>query len=401
MKEKEKGLSGIFLIRCSIGRPCEYACEFEVQKINRKYSIMQSINFKKEYDIVVCGAGVSGISAAVTASRKGAKVALLEKTIIPGGLATSGLINYFLPLCDGNGNQILFGLAEELLKLSIKYGPGSIPPGWNGDGKKKISRYLVNFSPASFVLALDELLEENGVDVWYDTSVTDVNVDSTKIKSVEVFNKSGKGIIEAKSFIDATGDADIAKFAGCELIEGTNSLSIWAIQASLKQASKAVKFDDPELLNNVLRLGADDSGKGLPEGEKAWKGISGKNVTEFTIKSRKLLLDHYKKLNNDSQYPLTLPTIPQFRTTRRIVGRDTIKDSDVNVKIENSIGVVPDWRGTGKSLEIAQGALRPERIDNLFVAGRIISAESDAWEILRVIPAAAHTGELAGKLALD
>lgn len=362
---------------------------------------MNKTFFQRKYDIVVCGAGLAGIAAAVTASRKGTKVALIEKTIIPGGLATSGLINIFLPLCDGKGNQVLFGLPEELLKLSIKYGPGSIPPGWNGDPKKKISRYRVNFSPASFVLALDEFLEENNVDVWYDTSVTDVNVNSGKITSIEVFNKSGKGEIQAKNFIDATGDADIAKFADCETIEGENCLSIWAIEASMKKAESAAKFNDPEILNNFIRLGADENGKGHPEGETKSKGINGKKVSEFTIKSRKLLLDHYKKMKDESTFPLTLPTMPLFRTTRRIVGRDTIKDSDVNKKIPNSIGAVPDWRGTGKILEITEGALRPNNIDNLFVAGRIISAEPDAGEISRVIPAAAHTGELAGKLAGD
>ena len=362
---------------------------------------MQSFNFKKEYDIVVCGAGVAGIAAAVTASREGAKVALIEKTILPGGLATSGLINIFLPLCDGNGNQVIFGITEELLKLSIKYGPGSIPPGWGGDGKNKISRYMVNYSPASFVLALDEFLEENNVDVWYDTVVSDAIVDSGKIQSVELFNKSGKGEIQAKSFIDATGDADIANFAGCKLIEGTNNLSIWAIQASLNQAAKAVKFDDPEMLNNFVRLGADDSGKGHLKGEKKWKGIDGRNVSEHCLESRKLLLDHYKKQNDNSTFPLTLPTMPLFRTTRRIVGRDTIKDSDANIEPPDSIGEVPDWREPGKVWQISEGALRPEKIENLFAAGRIISAESDAWEVFRVIPAAAHTGELAGKLAVE
>jgi hypothetical protein len=361
---------------------------------------MKNCFFKSEYDIVVCGAGVAGIAAAVTASRAGAKVALIEKTILPGGLATSGLINIFLPLCDGNGNQIISGITEELFKLSIKYGPGAIPPGWGGDGKNKISRYIVHYSPASFVLALDEFLEENNVDVWYDTTVTDTNVDSKTITALEVFNKSGKGEIQAKSFIDATGDADIANFAGCDLIKGTNNLSIWAIQASLDQAEKAVRFDDPELLNNFVRLGADDSGKGHPEGEKTWKGINGRNVSEFSIKSRKLLLDHYKKQNDESQYPLTLPTIPLFRTTRRIVGRDTVKDSDANKEIKGALGQVPDWREAGKILQITEGALRPENIDNLFAAGRIISAENDAWEVFRVIPAAAHTGELAGKLAV-
>jgi flavin-dependent dehydrogenase len=85
------------------------------------------IAFEQEYDVVVCGGGVAGIAAALQAARRGCKTALVEKTIMPGGLATSGIILLYLPLCDGNGTQVTFGIAEELLRLSIRYGPGSVP----------------------------------------------------------------------------------------------------------------------------------------------------------------------------------------------------------------------------------------------------------------------------------
>ena len=45
-----------------------------------------------------------------------------------GGLATLGLINYFVPMCNGRGKQIIFGMAQELVELSIRYGYGEIPP---------------------------------------------------------------------------------------------------------------------------------------------------------------------------------------------------------------------------------------------------------------------------------
>ncbi len=364
-----------------------------------------SYAFKKQYDIVVGGAGVAGIAAAVESARAGAKVALIEKTILPGGLATSGLINIFLPLCDGNGNQIIFGIAEELLKLSVKYGPGAIPPGWNGHGRKKVNRYMVKFSPAAFVLALDEFLEENKIDIWYDTSITGVEINVRKITGVEVFNKSGKGLVEANCFIDTTGDADIANFADCKIVEGENNMSIWAVQASIQKAQSAIKFNDSDLLNDIVRIGADDLGKGHPDGEKTWKGINGKNVTEYSIKTRQYLLEHFKKQISEktgqAPFPLTLPSIPQFRKTRRIAGCETIKPSDANNRIKNTIGAIPDWREAGKKWTIPEGALVPKNIDNLFAAGRIISTEGDAWEAFRVIPAAALTGELAGRLAFE
>ncbi len=53
---------------------------------------------------------------------------------MPGGLSTLGLVTIYLPLCDGMGNQLSFGIAEELLKLSVRYGAaGPLPEAWLRD----------------------------------------------------------------------------------------------------------------------------------------------------------------------------------------------------------------------------------------------------------------------------
>jgi len=360
----------------------------------------------KKYDVIIGGAGVAGISAALYLARSGFKVALVEKTVLPGGLATSGLVNIFLPLCDGNGKQILFGLPEELLKISVNYSPTRLPQGWGTVPGEKISRYLTKFSPASFVLALDKIIEHENIDIWYDSLITDVEMDKNRIKGVYLHNKSGKLFLEGKVTIDATGDADIAKLAGAELIEGKNHLSIWALQASQEQAANAVKYNDSEMLLNMVRLGANDTGEGAPDKSKTPIGINGKSVTSSVLDSRKLLREYFdSKSNSDptkQPFPITLPTMPIFRTTRRIVGRETILNKNVNVKIKNSIADAPDWRRKGDIWQIPLGALLPEKINGLITAGRIISAEEgDAWGACRVIPVAALTGELAGKAAAD
>ena len=76
----------------------------------------------KQYDVAVCGGGFAGISAALAAAREGKSVVLFEKEYMLGGLGTAGLVTIYLPLCDGYGHQVSFGIAEELLKLSITYG---------------------------------------------------------------------------------------------------------------------------------------------------------------------------------------------------------------------------------------------------------------------------------------
>ena len=73
-------------------------------------------------DVLVCGGGFAGIAAALSAARSGKRVILLEKTYTLGGLGTAGLVTIYLPLCDGMGQQVSFGIAEELFRLSISMG---------------------------------------------------------------------------------------------------------------------------------------------------------------------------------------------------------------------------------------------------------------------------------------
>ena len=72
-----------------------------------------------ECDVLVAGGGIAGISAALAAARAGAKVTLLERGFMLGGLATAGLVTIYLPLDDGMGHQASFGIAEELLRLAL------------------------------------------------------------------------------------------------------------------------------------------------------------------------------------------------------------------------------------------------------------------------------------------
>ena len=82
---------------------------------------------KGMFDVIVVGGGIAGVSAAVSAARCGADVLLLEKQMNLGGLATIGLISWYEPLCDGVGKQMIFGMAEELIKLSAKYSFDNLP----------------------------------------------------------------------------------------------------------------------------------------------------------------------------------------------------------------------------------------------------------------------------------
>ena len=355
------------------------------------------MNFSKEYDVVVAGGGIAGVAAAVASARRGVKTALIEKTVFAGGLATAGIVYIYLPLCDGNGTQVTFGLAEELLKESIKYGPGNIPENWrdqkNADEPK---RYRVCFSPASYMLALDEILLKAGVDIWYDTLITDTGVENGKLKSVEVCNKSGKGLINAKCFVDATGDSDLAHLSGLNCPVEDNALAIWAIER-LESDARETSIFGKDIFG--FHGGSNISAK------MGQIGINGKLVSEFVLngreKYREYLTDSYNsgKHDRNSHFPLKLPAMAQFRMTRRIDGEFTLSDGMEWKGFEDSIGLAADWRKPGSVWEIPYRSLVPKGINGLLAAGRCIASEGDAWEVTRVIPIAALTGEAAGVAA--
>ena len=75
---------------------------------------------RRKYDHVVVGGGFAGVAAALASARAGAKTCLLERTNVLGGLSTQGHIIVFMPLCDGYGRQVTFGIPEELLRLPMK-----------------------------------------------------------------------------------------------------------------------------------------------------------------------------------------------------------------------------------------------------------------------------------------
>ena len=196
-------------------------------------------NIKSE--IVVCGGGTAGCAAALSAARMGRKVILIEKLAILGGLATAGNVLIYLPLCDGYGKQVIHGVSEELLLASLKYGPGEVND-WQGfvdeetgDWEQGKGRYMACFNPASLVLAMNELLHEAGVDVWYDTVVTKACKEGDRISGVECYNKSGMHHIEADCYIDATGDADLAVSVGVPYNSDKNHISTWALEVSPKK----------------------------------------------------------------------------------------------------------------------------------------------------------------------
>ncbi len=344
------------------------------------------------YDVVVVGGGVAGAAAAVAAARNGADVCLIEKENALGGLATLGLVVIYLPICDGRGHQVIAGLGEELLRLSLKYGPGSIPACWAEDlpaAERKKMRYRVTFNPASYMLSLEELLLEEGVTLAYDSRFCGAHKDGDgSVDHVIIENKSGRLALSCAVVVDASGDADVAHSAGENTVSlDTNRRSGWFFSFDGKEA-KLRQAGDPLYLD-------------LPPGRKTYAGDNWRDVTQMNIESRRLAMEKLKeeKTLESGGYPMMIPVIPQFRMTRRLSGDFELDDTEGQQPPEDTIGLTGDWRRSGPVFPIPYRCLTGCSSGNLLTAGRCISVTDSMWDITRAIPACVVTGEAAGTAA--
>ena len=137
------------------------------------------------------------------------------------------------------------------------------------------------------------------------------------------------------------------------------------------------------------------NGKGHPEGLHHFTGIENEERSEFIRLGQKLLLDKIQAKPQNETCLYTLPGMPQLRMIRCITGKETFTAENGKHSV-SSIGAVGDFRHPGRHYEFPLGIIYNNNFPNILAAGRIVSAEADGWEITRVIPSAALTGEAAG-----
>ena len=205
-------------------------------------TITKKLVKKKEYDIIVCGGGVAGVAAAVTAANQGNSVLLIEKSNVLGGLATMGLINLFVPMCNGRGKQIIFGLCEKWLRMSAEYGYDTIPDVWkNGQPKEPTTvRYFQRYSPYIFALQLTEEIQKCGADLLFDCIACDPVMEGNVCKGVITESKGGTEYYGCKMLIDVTGDCDVLRRGGVPVIAGENYYTYTGKMISLDTCRKAI-----------------------------------------------------------------------------------------------------------------------------------------------------------------
>ena len=393
-----------------------------------------------ETDIVVAGGRLAMVRAAIAATRNGARVVLVEASNALGGMGTIGLVPALAVEAGGTG-----GIVRELIDRLLAFDAIATEPLRTGKGH-------AYFNPCVCRMILLQAVADAGVTLILHARADGVETDAagTRVTGVHVSHKGGRQLVRCQVAVDATGDGDLAAWAGAAFEKGREgdgqlqavSLNFELIGVELdrkppweevialsRQACADGELELLEHMNTVhfgsrptmypsgfvhyqtdLAFGVDASDQeSLTRGEmlchervfKIWQFLR-KHVSGF---ERSVLVNVAAYLG--------------VRESRRIAGACRLVEDDVLAgrKFDDGIcrcsyymdthdGVVktPEYKRSlsppeGDFFEIPYGCLVPEAVDGLLVAGRCISSSHFANGAIRVQPTCMNTGQAAGTAA--
>jgi hypothetical protein len=406
------------------------------------------------YDVVVTGAGSSGIVAAIRAAREGGKVLLLEGTGFLGGLITGGR----LTKPTGLINSAVF---HEMIDRCVGY--------HGADGRVRESywgKYTGTFDAETMQRVIIEMVEEARVEVLLRATVVETVVRDNALQGLLIRAKSGQSLVLAKAFVDASGDGDVAALAGTDFMlgRGDDGLTqpitsyfrllnvdvpaliadcnshrddMWEVVYPKEAGGRNEDYVMAVLLTGFQQRIKDKVAEGfnwiIPKDHITMKtglipGEISVNVTRFQgnglddrvlsraeIEIRKqayCAFDFLQRYVKGFERAIFLEVAPKLgiRETRRITGQYVLTEADVrgNRRFDDAIGLcnspvdvhepggnraIMDHIGIGYG--IPYRTLIPVGIDNLLVAGRCISVDEIAFGSTRNVPACTMTGEAA------
>ncbi|MBT5111146.1 MAG: FAD-dependent oxidoreductase [Rhodospirillaceae bacterium] len=394
-----------------------------------------------ETDVLVVGGGPAGVTAAVAAARLGARVILAERYNHLGGLSTGGLVVWIDRMSGWGGEHLIQGMAAEMLdRLPSDAIRGPKRADWGSRDEALVSQWAprhtafhgtVTWAPMIDpewlkIVALN-MVEDSGVELLLHSWVTAPLVEDGKATGAILESKQGRMAVRAKVVVDTTGDGDMFAQAGEDFDGDAESDDIHhcANTASLMGGVDVPRWlqfraQDPDGFREFMRGGRTETSHfilpmaGWRDDTVVFMGprFSGFNVlkvddlTALEILSRKSiveLLDYFRRRAPGFEDAWIMLTAPQLgaRHSRRLAGRDVMTGTGTKsgVILPDEIGVSPSLSPNLPEVSVPYGALLPLKTDNLLVAGRHISTDSQTHTFMREIPQCWLTGHAAGAAA--
>jgi glycine/D-amino acid oxidase-like deaminating enzyme len=408
----------------------------------------RSVPVIDEADICVLGGSCTGVFAAVRAARLGARVVLVERMGCFGGVATISLVNvWHSPLDEVFEKRIIGGLTVELMERLKRRNAVQ--------ERERSGAWAWAFNPFEMQIDLDEIVREHGIRPWLHTYFTAPWVKDGKLEGVFVENKSGRGVIKAKQFIDATGDGDLCARLGletyyngrfqpsttCALFDGWNSNGVdisavlrehgeeYGLPAGFQWGAVVPGTEDTYMLAGTRVAGADCS--------------DGAAFTRAEMEGRRqvrAIMDILRKYA--PQVPVNLSGLParigiresrHIRAQHMLTGQEVLHGLQfpdaiangsyrVDIHYQDRPGITfrylnghesylspgepikeSRWREKTETnptfYQIPYRAIVPVGYPNLLMAGRMIDADTEAHAAIRVMVNMNQTGEAAGVAA--
>ncbi|WP_205853407.1 FAD-dependent oxidoreductase [Zhengella mangrovi] len=387
-----------------------------------------------ETDICIVGGGMAGVAAAVSAARRGQRITLVERAGFLGGAATAGSVSQFVGWHTRAGRKVIAGIADDIIAELAGLG-----------GADGFDRFVMStghcmdriaYDPDLLKIALDRLMQAGGVEVFFHSILCGVENTKGRIERISVAGPGGLTGIEARCFLDTSGDMALLSAAGAEFLPepaagrqpATMMFALAPVDFSrLEAVSREQKT---EIIQRGLETGA------LPRAALHHSRVPGSAVAWFNI----------SRISVDAVDPLSLSAgemegreqavrIARFlignlpgceqarldrlapslgvRDTRRVLGEhvltadelrrnegfaDTIACGAYPIDIHHagSTSLTIEEFGEDHYYRIPYRSLIPKGLKNLATAGRGLSAESEAFAAVRVMPSAMATGHAAG-----
>lgn len=393
---------------------------------------------ESQYDVLVCGGGAGGLGAAIGAAKAGAKVCLVEKYGFLGGAATtSQVLAYCGIFQQGQAPvQAVSGVAEDLLDELRALGLDA-----DAHCSETTGNWIVLLDTEILKLALDRLTQRYNIDVRLHTRCAAVSRTGKALEGVTLAGMDGRQRVVAETFIDASGDANLAMLSGVDFRVGSVDQKLQALTMPMRISG--VQPNTRVDRNALVELIADYNQHGdypiartdggiiipLPISADFWwmlvdlplSDLSSQSFTTAEMSGRAMANDYLQLLRKlpGFEQSYLVSTGPQVgvRETRHPASRYEMTAEDllqgrlrddgiaraawpIELHAEAGKPVYHSIGGPGYA-HIPYDSIRAKGVDNLWYAGRVIGADDEAYGSVRVMGTSFASGEAAGVAAFD